>query len=115
MEAAHRLAIDEHHRDRERGLTALIWCVEVRSRARSEARECRSACDVIVNAAASACSQARHATIEGFRILLDQLPDQIQIADLHRREDVVPRAALDEECNQFAARCIPSSAVPSFA
>ena len=56
--------------------------------------------------------EARHAAIEGFRILLHQILNQIQVSDTDRRKDVVARAALDEERHHvpriFVRRAIES-------
>src|SRR2546423_3460032 len=46
--------------------------------------------------------EVRHGSIEGLRILLDELLNQLQVSDADRREDMVAGAALEEERHHAA-------------
>ncbi len=51
-----------------------------------------------------AALEPRHPAIERLRILFDQAANQVEIADGHRRENVVARAALDQQIEEGAPR-----------
>ncbi len=97
MEPSHGLRISAQHCDRHRRLPGAILGLDIRAQLDEQIE------NVVALAAHRemqrrlALLEARHAAIERFRILLDELPDQLEIARRDRRIDVVTRAALEQQ------------------
>ena len=98
-----RFPIAAQHRHRKSGLAARVLSLQIDAELDQQIE------DVIPLSAHRKIKRreptlkARQTAIEKLRILLDERSYQVQVAHANRGEDVVVRAALDQERPQFLA------------